>query len=173
MSEVSYRLEIVPTAEGASFYNNENRSNDNAGFDMFCVKGYTANAMINSEKPVLLDLGASVRMVRIYMDGKEEEVHYWLCPRSSIIKTGLMMANSQGVIDKTYRGTLMGPVQVVNQAMFTKNYLSDGVEEKVVFKGERLFQIVAPDMGWIKSVYIVASLPTSERGAGGFGSTGK
>ena len=37
----------------------------------------------------------------------------------------------------------------------------------------RLFQIEAPDMGWIRHVRLVDSLPTTERGAGGFGSTGK
>jgi dUTPase len=39
--------------------------------------------------------------------------------------------------------------------------------------GVRLFQILAPDMGWIKEVKIVESLPATVRGEGGFGSTGK
>ena len=42
-----------------------------------------------------------------------------------------------------------------------------------IAQGDRLFQIVAPDMGWIRNVRIVDSMPETERGAGGFGSTGK
>ncbi len=43
----------------------------------------------------------------------------------------------------------------------------------IIERGQRLFQIVAPDMGWIKEVRIVDSLPETSRGEGGFGSTGK
>ena len=42
-----------------------------------------------------------------------------------------------------------------------------------VTRGDRLFQIVAPDMGWIRIVRIVNSMPSTDRGEGGFGSTGK
>jgi dUTPase len=42
-----------------------------------------------------------------------------------------------------------------------------------VMTGDRLFQIVAPDMGWIRIVRIVNSMPSTDRGEGGFGSTGK
>jgi dUTPase len=41
------------------------------------------------------------------------------------------------------------------------------------FKGSRYFQIVAPDMGHISQVRIVDTLPVTQRGVGGFGSTGK
>jgi dUTPase len=43
----------------------------------------------------------------------------------------------------------------------------------IIEKGQRLFQIVAPDMGHIKEVRIVESLSETVRGDGGFGSTGK
>jgi dUTPase len=38
--------------------------------------------------------------------------------------------------------------------------------------GDRLFQIVAPDMGWIRNVRLVESMPGTERGDAGFGSSG-
>ena len=76
------------------------------------------------------------------------------------------MANSQGVIDKSYRGTLMAPIWVVSPLAFMAAY------KEVAMEGSRLFQIVAPDMGHISEVRIVESLPDSVRGAGGFGSTG-
>ena len=86
--------------------------------------------------------------------------HFWLLPRSSIYKTGLLMGNSVGVIDKSYRGELKAPVWSMTG-------------DTAVQRGDRLFQIVAPDMGWIRHVRLVDSLPNTERGDGGFGSTGK
>jgi dUTP pyrophosphatase len=154
-----YRLELQPTEQGAQYYKNETLSNYNAGYDLFvAVPGATSY-----DKPVtLLDLGARARMVRCDANG-EQEVHYWLAPRSSIWKSGAMMANSMGVIDSTYRGVLMGSITSVNSA-------SPIVQ---IEAGVRLFQILAPDMGWIKEVKIVQSLPTTVRGEGGFGSTGR
>lgn len=162
-----YRLELLPTADGRVYYNNvEERSTENAGFDLFVAQNYDAATMVAGAAPTLLDLGTSARMVRVSPDGSEEEVHYWLCPRSSIIKTGMMMANSQGVIDSSYRGTLKAPVWVVALTPFTAAF-KDGLTQ-----GSRYFQIVAPDMGWIRQVRVVDVLPVTQRGAGGFGSTG-
>jgi dUTP pyrophosphatase len=89
-----------------------------------------------------------------------EPVHYWLAPRSSIFKTGHIMANSLGVIDNTYRGLLKAPVIALT-------------DSAAGFKaGDRHFQILAPNMGWISEVHRVRSLPDTLRGEGGFGSTG-
>lgn len=87
--------------------------------------------------------------------------NYWMLPRSSLSKTGLMLANSVGVIDKSYRGELIAALW---------NSTSDVVK---VEKGQRLVQIVARDMGDISDCVVVDVLPISERGAGGFGSTGR
>jgi dUTP pyrophosphatase len=86
--------------------------------------------------------------------------HFWLMPRSSIYKSGLIMANSVGVIDASYRGELKAPVW----SMTGQSNIS---------RGDRLFQIVAPEMGWIRNVKIVESMPGTQRGEGGFGSTGR
>jgi dUTPase len=93
-------------------------------------------------------------------DYLKTDSHFWLLPRSSIYKSGLMMANSVGVIDKSYRGELKAPVWSM-----TGN--------STVNRGDRLFQIVAPDMGWIRTVKVVTSMPETGRGTGGFGSTGR
>jgi dUTP pyrophosphatase len=69
------------------------------------------------------------------------------------------MANSVGVIDKSYRGELKAPV------------ISLTGDTKVKY-GDRLFQIVAPEMGWIRHVRVVDTLPNTERGQNGFGSSG-
>ncbi len=168
MSSFTYRLELLPTEQGARYYSSKVfDSNENAGFDLFISKDYDGNKLLANSEPTLLDLGTSARMVRVYSDGFEEEVHYWLCPRSSIYKTGLVMANSQGVIDRSYRGTLKAPVWVVSRSAFLQT-VGDAT-----FEGMRLFQIVAPDMGWIREVRVVGTLPSSSRGEGGFGSTGR
>ena len=79
-------------------------------------------------------------------------------PRSSISKTPLMMANSEGIIDSSYRGELLAKVR--SDASYTVN------------EGDRLFQIVAPDFRPIR-VELVDSLSETARGESGFGSTGK
>jgi dUTP pyrophosphatase len=164
---VHYRLELLPTEQGALYYKSQiYEQNENAGIDLYLVKEFPFNFITNG-LPTLLDLGTSARMVRINPDGTEEDVHYWLCPRSSIFKTGLMMANSQGVIDRSYRGTLKAPVWMISKAAFSQTISDTNTE------GMRLFQIVAPDMGWIREVRVVEALPLTNRGEGGFGSTGR
>lgn len=110
---------------------------DNAGVDVFCRD----DIEIAPGKMAMLKLGLTAKLM-----GPEygedpmwliRNYHYWLLPRSSISKKGLIMANSVGVIDRSYRGELMGAVVNVRD------------EPVKVARGERLFQIVAPDMGWI------------------------
>ncbi len=150
-----YRLELLPTEQGAEFYKDiEFRPNDNAGYDLYV----SDHRFVEGEYTTLLPLGCRARLVRL---DTEQEVHFWLAPRSSIFKARVFMANSMGIIDRTYRGELMGAV-----ASFDHKTIS-------IHRGVRLFQIVAPDMGWIREVRIVDSLPETSRGDGGFGSTGK
>jgi len=84
-----------------------------------------------------------------------------ILPRSSTgAKTPLRLSNSQGLIDTSYRGEIM--------------LLFDNISDSdyVVNKGDRLAQLE------VKPVYrfkpqIVESLDTTDRGEGGFGSSGK
>ncbi len=186
MTDFFYRLEILPSEEGKEFYNRTmERDNANAGFDLFVVKEEQCEAGNVS----LLDLGCKARMIKCSPD-REEEVHFWLAPRSSIWKSGVTQANSMGIIDRSYRGPLLGAVLPIHKPSGYWSQLSSGEGPKtgsyiwmncdsratgspVIEKGQRLFQIVAPDMGWIKEVRIVEHLSTTERGEGGFGSTGK
>lgn len=151
-----YELEIVN--HRGNFYDDKlNRLDENAGFDLHC-----AEDVFVSTHAVLLPFGISARLVKV--ESTEHQVvksdsHFWLLPRSSIFKTGLVMANSVGVIDKSYRGELKAPV------------ISLTGDTKVKY-GDRLFQIVAPEMGWIRHVRVVDALPNTERGQNGFGSSG-
>jgi dUTP pyrophosphatase len=92
---------------------------------------------------------------------------YYMYPRSSLSKTKLRLANSTGIIDSGYRGELIGMFDLIN--------LSHN-EEYLVDKYDRLLQICAP--GLVPIVVEVVNTfeelgSQTERGAGGFGSTGR
>ena len=91
---------------------------------------------------------------------KEIYFPYWLVPRSSIFKTKLRMANSVGIIDLNYRGSLGTPLDNV------------GSEPITIEAGTRLFQICSHNLIPFESVNRVESLDKTKRGEGGFGSTG-
>lgn len=129
----------------------------NAGFDLCAAEDWSGGPLGGPAR--LLDLGVRAMLVDI---ATRRPVHFWLLPRSSIYKTGYMMANSVGVIDASYRGVLKAPV------VRTQEFNAPGFK-----RGERYFQIVAPDMKQIHVVRSVGSLPETARGDGGFGSTGQ
>ncbi len=95
-------------------------------------------------------------------------------PRSSIRKTGLQLSNSVGVIDSGYRGEL--------QATFNKIFGGEGMYDEMKVKeiqpneyykvGDRIAQIMIIPHPPIEFVE-VDELSNTERGEGGFGSTGK
>lgn len=82
-------------------------------------------------------------------------------PRSSIRRTRLSLSNSVGVIDSGYRGEI--------QATFN---LTNSSETTIYSVGERVCQLMIipyPKINFIE----VDELSDSDRGEGGFGSTGK
>jgi dUTP pyrophosphatase len=84
-------------------------------------------------------------------------------PRSSIRKTDLSLSNSVGVIDSGYRGEIQA---TFNQKALSKNgSLLYGV-------GDRIMQIIIIPYPPIEFEE-VNELNNTERGEGGFGSTGK
>jgi dUTP pyrophosphatase len=80
-------------------------------------------------------------------------------PRSSISKTTLNLSNSVGVIDSGYRGEIM----------FKFRYLENGDVYEV---GDRIGQLVIIELPKV-NIIEVQELSSTERGEGGFGSTGK
>jgi hypothetical protein len=111
---------------------------------------------------------------QMYTDtGKMYNTGFYMYPRSSISKTPLRLANSTGIIDAGYRGNLMGVFDVVN----VPDNLSDSREADYFGrKLDRYVQICAPGLVPI-IVEIVGSIEDlgeeTERGGGGFGSTGR
>ena len=82
-------------------------------------------------------------------------------PRSSIRKTDLLLTNSVGVIDSGYRGEI--------QATFKKTLGDSSVIYEVGERGAQIIILPYPKINFINS----DNLSNSERGDGGFGSTGK
>ena len=163
MAAVMYRLELLVTEQGKPFYppvgTVERPSPDNAGYDLKVVVDRPPTTIAT-----LTSLGVKARMIQYSKMDEEvsiiDDCHFTLEPRSSIYKTGFMMANGRGIIDSSYRGELMAPM------------ISVGTNTTTVTAGTRLFQIIAPGLGFIGEVAYVDTLPTTVRGEGGFGSTG-
>ena len=113
----------------------------------------------NAEPIVLPPLGRAVVPTGLYLEipaGHEVQVR----PRSGLAaKRGVTVLNAPGTIDADYRGEVC--VILVNL----------GSEDFVIERGERIAQLVLARhevIEWEES----GELAASERGAGGFGSTG-
>ena len=85
---------------------------------------------------------------------------YYLYPRSSISKSGIRLANSVGIIDAGYRGQLIAMVDVV----YCSEYVLDAYD--------KMFQICAPSLIPIIAEVVDELGEKTQRGEGGFGSTG-
>jgi dUTP pyrophosphatase len=118
-----------------------------AGMDLVAVseKWNEQNTMVT------YDTGLSIEIPEGYVG--------LLFPRSSVSKTTLNLANSVGVIDSGYRGPLM----------LKFRYLEEG---DVYDVGDRVAQLVIMKLPFVE-ITEVSELSSSERGEGGFGSTGK
>lgn len=138
---------------------NRPQTHPNAGFDLFCpeeVKVYG----LTTEK---IDQGVKGAMEFFTNEVDQgRPVGYFMYPRSSTgSKTPLRLANSIGVIDSGYRGNYIAVFDNSKQESFK------------VTKLQRLVQICAPNITYPLKVHIVDDLgEVTERGEGGFGSTG-
>jgi dUTPase len=100
---------------------------------------------------------------------------FYLYPRSSISKTRMRMANSVGIIDAGYRGDLIAAVDTIGLFGSTDIWHIWKETLSPVKKYDRYFQVCAPDLSPFL-VHIVETegdlSPPTERGTGGFGSSG-
>ncbi len=149
-----------------------------AGFNLICpaeinVPGGTMakidlgvrGAMTFIEKGAALSNPDSAFGSAFVAGGRNPHSHpvgYFLYPRSSTgTKTPLRLANSIGIIDAGYRGNYIAAFDNIRETVFTVDRL------------QRLVQICPPNLTYPMRVELVEELEQTERGARGFGSTGK
>lgn len=120
-----------------------------SGFDLHCIEDLliAPGATVLARTGLAIDVG----------DGYEMQVR----PRSGLsLKTSLRVANSPGTVDSDYRGEVC--VIVWNS----------GLTELKISKGDRIAQgVICPVIQ--ADIVVTEYLDDTDRGAGGFGSTGK
>ena len=121
--------------------------------------GYDLRAAIDGEltllpgERALIPTGIALEIPR----GWEGQVR----PRSGLaLRHGLALANSPGTIDSDYRGEVGAILVNLGQEPFT------------IRRGDRIAQLVFAHVGEVEWMEERADLDESERGGGGFGSSG-
>lgn len=133
-----------------------------AGFDLFCPEKISIEPHSSNK----IDLHVKCAMYKESSDNHSTYKHYisyYMYPRSSISKTTLRLANSTGIIDSGYRGNLCGVFDNIS------NIIS-GVD-----KYQRLLQVCSPTLEplFVKVIDDLSFFENTDRGDGGFGSTGR
>jgi dUTP pyrophosphatase len=136
------------------YSNHQHYNPGDSGLDLFCPETIT----INPGETVKINL--QINCEALHDTIENTNVSYYLYPRSSIIKTPLRLANSVGIIDAGYRGDIIACVDNIKSESYTVN------------KGDRLFQICSGNLEPIQ-FQLVNELSNTQRGSGGFGSTGQ
>ena len=121
---------------------------DDAGLDLRAAEG---RWLYESGIFTMVDTGTAVDIPKGHVG--------LLVARSSLCHKGLMLANGVGIIDPGYHGTIKVPL-----VSFCRNANIDA--------GERIAQLVIVPIAQVVPVE-VGGFEESERGNGGFGSTGR
>ena len=119
------------------------------GYDLFATS-------IHKETDIYVMYNTNVQIQPENID-----VDIQIRPRSSVYKTGMALANSLGTIDCDYEGDLM--------VVFYKAFSTEETRYNI---GDRIAQLVCGgfyEMDFVEEPFV----GSSERGDGGFGSTGK
>lgn len=123
--------------------------------------GMDVRAAVSQEEPILLQAGERAMIPTGLSVAIPQGYEIQVRPRSGLAaKHGLTCLNTPGTIDSDYRGEIKVILINLGQDAFT------------IQRGERIAQLVlAPvtQLAWIE----VAALDKTDRGAGGFGSTGR
>lgn len=123
------------------------------------ASGYDIYAAI--EEPVILKPGERRLIPTGFSLEMPPGIEAQIRPRSGLaLRNGITMVNTPGTIDADYRGH----VQII--------LINLGEEDFTINRGERLAQLVFMQLPEV-SLTLVAEVSDSNRGAGGFGHTGK
>ena len=158
-----------------------------AGFDLFLPKNTNDNkyfgngtrffGKVSAERWETIEIPVNKVDFRvkcsakIYKNNRNYFTPFYTYARSSISKTPLRLANNQGIIDAGYRGNLIGMFDCI-----TNSDNDDAVFDWYMKEYSRILQICAPGLIpiYVNIVNTFEELgPSTSRGDGGFGSTGK
>ena len=124
-----------------------------AGLDLLAAVLDDAPVMLAPGKHALIPTGLTIALPQ----GYEAQVR----PRSGLAaKHGVTVLNSPGTVDADYRGEVC--VLLINH----------GDQPFPIRRGERIAQMVIAEVAQVELVP-VTSLSATDRGSGGFGSTGR
>lgn len=124
------------------------KTKDSAGMDLRITSAVTLNASL---PPSMVSTGIKVEI---------PEGHVGIVvPRSSMGKRGVYLANTVGVIDSDYRGEVFLLLGTKKPGTVTLD------------KWERVAQLIV--IPCLNSFAVTETISDTERGTGGFGSTGK
>jgi dUTP pyrophosphatase len=112
----------------------------------------------------------------ISMEPLNEKIHAMIVPRSSISNTRLLLANSPAIIDNNYRGEIKLRFRYIpDESDFDiEDYgIKIRINKDLIYKkGDKIAQLFFFEE--VESYILpIDSLKESNRGNGGFGSTGK
>ena len=165
MFEISYDIKFLRASRNnhEDLYHPVVNKND-AGIDIYIPE----DIIIPAKSQVRIPLGIHCSVLKTtclsFPHGENfttvEPISFFLLPRSSISKTPLRVSNSIGLIDAGYRGELQAPVDNISE------------DEYKIKRGTRLFQIINPSLIPFRRIQVTDNLSKTDRGSGGFGSTG-
>ncbi len=120
-----------------------------AGLDLRAAEAFT----LKPGERALVPTGVAIALPK----GFEAQVR----PRSGLaVKHGVTVLNAPGTIDADYRGEIKVPI------------INHGAEDFVIVRGDRIAQMVIAPVT-IATLVEIDRLEETERGSGGFGSSGQ
>ena len=150
-SAVTVEIQRLPHAEGLALP--AYQSAHAAGLDLL--------AAVSEDKPLTMQPGQRALVPTGLMIAVPPGYEAQVRPRSGLaLKHGVTVLNSPGTVDADYRGEVS--VLLINH----------GNEPFTIRRGERIAQLVIAAATQANLV-AVASLSPTDRGSGGFGSTGR
>jgi dUTP pyrophosphatase len=149
---MTIEVRVIRLAHGQDLALPEYQSSAAAGLDLVAAIPRNARLVLEPGGRDLVPTGIAIELP----DGYEAQIR----PRSGIaMRFGVTILNAPGTIDADYRGEIC--VLLVNH----------GAEAFEIARGDRIAQMVIAPVARARLVE-VESLSSSQRGAGGFGSTG-
>jgi dUTP pyrophosphatase len=147
------KVEILQLPHGAGLTLPAYQTAHAAGLDLLAAVPEGAPVVLEPARSMMVPTGLSIALP----EGFEAQVR----PRSGLAaKHGVTVLNAPGTIDADYRGEVA--VLLVNH----------GSAPFTIRRGERIAQMVIAPVS--RAVLVpVSALSSTERGAGGFGSTGR